>query len=168
VSSLNKPKQRGRAEDDDKMGDPLSIVSGSVAVVGFAGSLGSGLLKLKKLLGEVRDAPKTISDLLDQAELMLPLLEAIEASFAAQSKPCANDAITRTCFAYCQRATRGLEVIAREVSDDLSAARVSRRIRGRGKVLLKQDRIAKFESMLSRAIEFLQLALTVQQPFAHE
>lgn len=148
------------------MAEVLGLVASGISVAQVAGSLVTASLKLKALLDEVKNAPENLRDMLDQLELLTPILCEATAnsddvagtspSLSAHSH--VQQALQKALGA-CQTASEQLELLAADLMSQINNARGGvRRKHAKVKVVLKKGTLAQHEIRLQKTIQLLTLA----------
>lgn len=149
------------------MAEVLGLVASGFSVAQVAGSLVTGSLKLKALLDEVKNAPETLRDMLDQLELLTPILceataEGNDATSTSASRLPAHSRVQkalRNALRACQTASEQLEFLTTDLMSQVDMARGGvRRKRAMVKVVLKKGTLAQYETRLQKTIQLLTLA----------
>lgn len=149
------------------MAEVLGLVASGISVAQVAGSILTDSLKLKSLLDEVKNAPECLRDMLDQLELLTPILcEATTSDYDAASTslphPSAHShvqqALQNTLRA-CQTAGEQLELLAADLMSQIDVARGGVRLkRAMVKVVLKKGTLTQYGTRLQKMIQLLTLA----------
>lgn len=149
------------------MAEVFGIVASGLSVAQIAGSIVTTSFKVKSLLDEVKDAPEVLRDMLDQIEILTPILyEATTGDDeAADTNPPQSPATLhlqqpmQKALKACQAAGEQLELLARNLISQIDAARGGvRRKRAAVKVVLKRGTLAQYEARLQKTIRLLTLA----------
>lgn len=149
------------------MAEVLGLVASGLSVAQFAGSIVTTSLKVKALLDEVKDAPESLRIMLDDIELLAPIL--CEATTAGDEGAGTNLALLpatshlqqemQKALKACQAAGEQLESLATGLMSEIDAARGGlRRKRAAVKIVLKRGTLAQYETRLQRTIRLLNLA----------
>lgn len=150
-----------------KMAEVLGLVASGISVAQVAGSLVTASLKLKALLDEVKNAPETLRDMLDQLELLTPILSeaTTEGNDATSTNPSRLSAHSHVQQALqnvlraCQTASEQLELLTTDLISQVDMARGGvRRKRAMIKVVLKKGTLAQYETRLQKTIQLVTLA----------
>ncbi|KAM0281029.1 hypothetical protein ACHAQH_003758 [Verticillium albo-atrum] len=150
------------------MAEVLGIVTGSIALLEVASRLGGRVLKLKQLIDELQEVPETIRDLLEQMEVVEPMLEKMDKDLSSEAGTSSsmwpllqNDPSALLSLQYCRRTRDDLTKLIEELSCEIAAKKRSKRSLARVKVYLKTESLARCESRLQKAIILLQTAQTL-------
>ena len=142
----------------------LELAAGVIAVVQATGQAASLTLKLKRLWGDVKDAPDDIQDLLDDIEATGLVLQDIEDQLRSSAAP-AGACSPPHLHAVLQRSQLALKpldeavnILQREL--DRHESKVLRRISS-AKIVLKRPVLDRLEAKLRRALALLQLSANV-------
>lgn len=149
------------------MAEVLGLVASGISVAQVAGSIVTTSLKVKGLLDEIKDAPETLENMLDQIDLLTPILcEATADSHeVAGTSPLPlpatshlQQALQKT-LAACQTAGEQLQLLATDLMSQINVAHGGvRRMRAIVKVVLKKSTLARYEARLQKIIQLLTLA----------
>ena len=142
------------------MAEALSVAASGIAIAQVTGQVGKSVLKLKKLLDEIRDVPDDIDDLMQQIECLDPALFEAETSFNDTGLPSIlwNDAAAKRSTAYCRSALKALTELVDDLSHHMQHSRGLHRKIGAVKIVLKKDMLKKLEKRLESAVRMLTLA----------
>ncbi|KAF2229734.1 hypothetical protein EV356DRAFT_371618 [Viridothelium virens] len=135
------------------MAEIFGVVASSLEVV-------KTVLKLRSLWSEVKEAPATVSDLLEKAELIGNILSATEATFLSANLPpnlCHTAHVTES-IALCHRAQKSLNDAAEMLDRKLISTHRFRRKLVAVKICLKKEDIERLTTKLDRAVRLLILA----------
>lgn len=145
------------------MAEIFGIVASGLSVAQIAGSIVTTSLKVKTLLDEVKDAPEILSDMLDNINILTPIVcETITGGDSGTSTIApASSAAPHLHKALQNALTAGeqLESLAADLKSQIDAARGgARRKRAMFKVVLKRGTLARYEARLQMAIHLLNMA----------
>lgn len=144
------------------MAEAVGLVASVIAIGQVAGAVGKAAIKLKGLWEQVRDVPEQIADLLEELEMLDPLLREIDKQLGQNSLPPElwDDSSTKLSKEYCRRAIDALLGMANELSRDIaeSKGRLRKKIAS-AKAVLKKDALAQHEKKLKKAMGLLKLSM---------
>lgn len=143
----------------------LELAAGIIAVVQVTGQAVVLTTKIKKLWGEVRDAPEEIQDLLDEVELVSLLLRDIELQAQQTGLPAqawgGQSAVA--ILKHTQRAHQALEGAADLLDREIQRSQnKGRRMMASSKVLLKKPVLDRLKARLEFSLRLLQLSTQLQ------
>ena len=157
------------------MAEALSIAASGIAVAQVTGQVGKAVVKLRRLLDEIKNVPDDIADLMQQIDCIDPALFEAEANFNDTGLPSMlwNDTAAKRNAAYCRSALGSLTKLVDELSQDIQHSRKLQNKIGAIKVLLKKDMLLKLEKRLEHAVRMLTFAqlsylVLVVWPRSHE
>lgn len=142
------------------MTEPLGVVASGIAVAQLGVATGGAVLKLRQLWGQVKDAPETISDLIERIDLIYPSVWDFEQQFAhSELPPMLWDRTTAVrSLAYCQKALMKLSGVVDGLSAKITSRRGLQLKLVAVKVVLKKDELKKLEEQLRNALDILKFA----------
>lgn len=114
------------------MAELLGTIASAMAVAEVGWKLGGTILKLKRLWTEIQEVPDTISDLLDEMEILGPLVE----DFGSQGPALAStlgDKSAALSASYCQAALRHLSALVEHLHQEVDSKKRRKRYAGRVK-----------------------------------
>ncbi|KAK8081169.1 hypothetical protein PG997_008987 [Apiospora hydei] len=125
------------------MAEPLSAVASGIA-----------------LWDQVKDAPQTISDLIERIDLIYPSIWDFERQCSQSGlPPMLWDSVTAAkSLAYCRKALQKVSDVVAELSTQITTRRGFRRKLVAVKVVLQKDELKRLEGQLRNAMEVLQFA----------
>ena len=142
------------------MAEILGIIGSGVAVCQLAGEVSKVALKIRALWSEVEDVPDRIQDMLDELDIMDPLVREIE--FQLNKNPLPgnvwNDASARMSLAYCRAAITSLSDMVNNLDREIKESKKLRRKIASVKAVLKKDTVRQLERQLKKATRMLQLS----------
>lgn len=141
------------------MAELLGTIASAIAVAEVGLKLGGTVLKLKGLWNEIQEVPDTISDLMDEIEILGQLVEDFDAQDFAMAST-SGDRSAKLSVSYFQAALRHLGTLAENLRQEVESKKKRKRFSGRVKVVLSQETIAKTEAKMQRALALLQAAQT--------
>lgn len=140
------------------MAEPLSVVASGIAVAQLAVATGGAVLKLKKLWGQVNDAPETISDLIGRLELISSFVKDFERQCNQPGLPPMlwdNSTATQSVD-YCLRALTRLSNVVDDLSAKITSTSGFRKHLTAFKVVLKKDELKRLEEHLRNSLDVLR------------
>lgn len=142
------------------MAEVFGIVANGLAVVEVAARVGSGVFKLKRIWDEVKEVPQSIIALIDEIDMLNPLISELEAdtNLALQSSVTYGDPSARRCVNFCRRALDEMTAITDELTTQVNSTRRARRGLAKVKIVLKKDVSVSYENRLRRVVSMLGLA----------
>lgn len=141
------------------MAEVLGIAASGVALAQVAGQIMTTSIAIKRLFDDVRELPENLRTLLDQINILTPVL--VEASCGATGSfavPSALDVALGTAATHCSQALDQLTVLATELSEQIAQSRGLKRRLIAIKIALRKDLVAKHEKRLSNAVQLLSIA----------
>ncbi|KAK8060912.1 hypothetical protein PG996_010842 [Apiospora saccharicola] len=142
------------------MAETLGIVASGIAVAQLGAATGGAVLKLKQLWGQVKDAPETISELIERIDLISSAVWELEHQFTHSGlPPMLWDKTTAVrSIAYCRKALMKLSDFVDGLSSRITSRRGYRRKLGAAQVVLNKDEREKLEGHLRNALDVLRFA----------
>ncbi|KAL9095878.1 MAG: hypothetical protein Q9165_001875 [Trypethelium subeluteriae] len=135
------------------MAEVFGVVASSVEII-------KTVLKLRSLWNEVKEAPATVSDLLEEAELIGNILCATEETFSSAKFPPDLYHATHVTgsTALCRRAQKSLHDAAEVLNNKLASTHRFRKRLVAVKIRLEKEDIERLTTKLDRAVRLLILA----------
>ncbi|KAI0421845.1 hypothetical protein F5X98DRAFT_370473 [Xylaria grammica] len=140
------------------MAEIFGVVASGLSVAQIAGEIIGTCLKIKRLMNDCEDMPARLKVLLNQVEVLAPIIS--ETSAGNDTLPLQPPLNAALCNAvsHCQLALDQLRISAETLSNQIEASRgIKRKVR-LVKALLKGDQLAQCERSLQSAVQFLSLA----------
>jgi hypothetical protein len=141
------------------MAEVLGIIGSSIAVGQLACSITSSIVKLKKYLDQVKDAPGEVRQLLLEIDCLNHILSYIEQD---QNRAGLSSMSQDICFeqilSLCRQGTEELNVLVSELAMKIDGKKGWRRKAGALKVVLKREEIKKLKRRMKYAVRLLSLA----------
>ncbi|KAK0640821.1 hypothetical protein B0T16DRAFT_460964 [Cercophora newfieldiana] len=147
------------------MAEVLGVVASGIAVGQAVATLGRAISAVKRLCGEVNEIPDKIAHLLEELEILDPIVADVENGLTAPDAVLAgawNDAAARRAVASCQLAASALENLASSLQARISAVSGARRKVASLRAVLKKEELALLERRLESAIRVLMVAQNCQ------
>ncbi|GAW21189.1 hypothetical protein ANO14919_107070 [Xylariales sp. No.14919] len=140
------------------MAEIFGVVASGLSVAQIAGEIIGTCLKIKRLMNDCEDMPAMLEELLNQVEVLAPIIS--ETSAGNDTLPLQPPLNAALCNAvsHCQMALDQLRISAETLSNQIEASRGMKRKVRLVKALLKGDRLARCERSLQSAVQFLFLA----------
>jgi len=147
------------------MAEPLGLVASGLAVGQAVATLGRAIFAVKKLCDELNGIPDKIAHLLDELDILNPILADAERGLGVsnQTPPGAwNDVAAHQAVASCQLASSALESLASNLQARISAASGKRKKLASLRALLKKEELTVLEQRLESAVRILMVAQNCQ------
>lgn len=148
------------------MAEVLGVVASGIAVVQAVQTVGHVVSSLTQLWKEVKDAPETSQNILDELEVAGELATAIEAELQSPLSAWPNDAgraplTSLECFAMhgCRQVYKNLDDLVNDLAADIASSRRRKRLAAKTRVVLKKETLTNYEKRLQKALLFLNAAL---------
>jgi len=150
------------------MAEVVGLVASVIAIGQVATAVGKAVVRLKSLWDQVDDVPEQISDLLEELQLLDPMLKGIDKQLSLNSFPKEvwAHSSTKSSRDYCQKAMDSLYSLANDLDQDITKSRNKLRKLGKvGKKLaftratLQKDAIERHEKKLERAMRLLKMSM---------
>jgi hypothetical protein len=151
------------------MAEILGVVASGIAVGQAVAALGRATFAVKRLCDELNEIPEKIAHLLDELEILNPLVSEVESGLSAPVEAASgswNDAAARHAVSSCRLASSALESLASSLQERISAASGARRKVASLRALLKKDEMKLLERRLESAIRVLMVAQNCQLTWA--
>ncbi len=140
------------------MSEVLGVLASGVALAQLAGAVISNGMKLKQLFNEVKEVPETISYLLEQIDILDPMLWAIDDDRARQLLPdtiSTSEVFVQKSVQICQKVLHQLTQLLEDLTAQIQSSRMLYRSIGKVKVLLKKEVLVRYEKRLDMALRLL-------------
>ena len=143
------------------MAETIGVLASGIAVAQLAGEVGSAIVRLKGLWDEIADAPEKIRELIQDLQILDPLLWEIQIQFNMNNPPIQDwdDSSARLSMVYCQQALQALSDHVNDLNDEIATSKGIRRKMVAAKLVLRKDVLRKLETKLQSAIRLLQMAM---------
>ncbi|CAG8956695.1 hypothetical protein HYFRA_00012239 [Hymenoscyphus fraxineus] len=142
----------------------LGAAASIIAVASIAIQIGDSVLKLKKFVDDIKDAPEEIKMLIDETKTLGMILSTILPPDAASNPFQATSALATQCLDSCRQAANNLEKAVTELHVEMK----NRKFRGGFKATLKKGTIDKLKERLSRAQMMLLMSQTLYSRMLQE
>ena len=130
------------------------MLSSSAVTTSLAGNLVKATITIKQLCDKFQDVPDRITWLVDQLEMLQPMVMDMETTLASSD---AKPEVAQMCISRCTKALKDLEKISEELKADLSSTNFAKRARARAKAVMKHDRIQQYQERVGGAVQILIL-----------
>jgi len=143
------------------MAEAIGLVSGGLTIAQALGELGSVVIRLKALWGEIERAPQRVRSLVEEIGILSYLLSDIDSQL--KHKTVASDVwdsdYTTYAIRYCRQVFDTLSSQVANLHHEIdSLSRLTRKL-GALKVVLKEDTTRSLERQLRSACGLLQICL---------
>ena len=144
------------------MAELVGVIASGISIGTLVAQITSSLIKLKSYWDQLPDAPRDIKDLIDELELITSLIADMEDD--QRRNPLSSTILTSSpnsiskCLQSCKQGADSLRDLTHSIHADLEASGRRRKKWGSVKVILKRDRIDKYQTKLERAIRLLSLS----------
>ena len=138
----------------------FGAVTGALTVIEVTARVGSGIFKLKQIWDEVKQVPQIITTLIDEIDMLNPLLAELEADMNLGQSHCATygDPSAKRSVEFCRRTLDEMAAVTVDLTARVSSTKRARRGIAKGNVVLKKDVLLNFEDHLRRVVSMLGLA----------
>ncbi|KAI0104244.1 hypothetical protein GGR51DRAFT_522106 [Nemania sp. FL0031] len=142
------------------MAETLGVAASGIAVFQVATQVGTSIIKLKQLWDDLRDAPSSIRDLLNQIECLDPAIWEADHTFSHANLPPMfwDNSIAKQSTEYCHKALNSLTEVVEELALQINGTGKLRRKVASAKVVLKKEQLNRLERRLQNAAMMLNLA----------
>lgn len=142
------------------MAEVLGIVASGISVGTLAAQIVNSVTKLKSYWNEIKEAPEDIKLLMEEIEDLQLLLTEMEQdrSRNPMSGTILEPSSASKCLSLCKRGAATLKQLADDLGADIDASSRLKRKWTSAKVVLKKDKIVKYQSRLGSAIRLLSLS----------
>lgn len=141
------------------MAEVIGVAASGIALAEVAGKIVTTSLAIKRLVDDVKELPETFGLLLDQVDVLTPVLvEASSDATGSAAAPSPMDRALDAAAAQCSKALDQLKSLASELSDQIEKSRGFRRKVIAVKVALQKDAVGKHEKRLDKAVQLLLIA----------
>ncbi|OIW34420.1 hypothetical protein CONLIGDRAFT_4230 [Coniochaeta ligniaria NRRL 30616] len=133
------------------MGDPLSTVASSIALVQAAGKLAKTCQALHSMWQDVKDVPEKIGRLLKSIEIMTLVFAGIErnaCNFRMLFED--DDQLLSDIVKLTLQAVIDLQILVKDLGRDIHAERRTTKLAARVRVVLKEPQLSKHELRLQK------------------
>lgn len=141
------------------MAEILGVVSSVIAIVGVAGKLGAGAVKLKKLWDQVQDVPTSIQFCLEELSLLAAELVETEEAVQQTHSMVQKDAAGRRSLDHCRKAMEELENMAKDIQKQIEVAKRGKRTIAMIKARLRQSVLEEHQRRLDITLRHVSTCL---------
>jgi len=143
------------------MAEAIGLVSSTLTITQALGELGSVVIRLKALWGEIERAPQRVRSLVEEIRILSYFLSDIDSQL--KHKTVASDVwdsdYTTYAIRYCRQVFDTLSSLVANLHHEIdSLSRLTRKL-GALKVVLKEDTTRSLERQLRSACGLLQMCL---------
>lgn len=144
----------------------METTASIIAFIDIAGKIVGLIIKVNQLWGEAKDLPHDLRDLLDELEdfalIFEELKDQLEYDQAHDTR--SNSSYISRSFMAANKAKEMLEELAAEIYLTIQSKREGlQRTLSSFKLLLKKEKIERYQTRLKRAITLLQTAISTYQ-----
>ncbi|KAI0025523.1 hypothetical protein F4780DRAFT_338438 [Xylariomycetidae sp. FL0641] len=136
----------------------VGVVASGLALIEVVSKIGVGTFKLKALWQEIQDAPEEITRLIEEIELIKPILVQMASEFQSGEDPNIDDGPFHHSIDYCRKAVDALEHMVDDLSRDIDSAKLRKRNWARAKVGLSRETTRKHMDRLHQAMRIFALS----------
>ncbi|CEO59715.1 hypothetical protein PMG11_04380 [Penicillium brasilianum] len=144
----------------DKMAEAIGVVSGAITFATVVTQISKSIIQIKDCWGEIRDAPEEMQALIAELEIYNLILRETEQNLS--SGPLANfiemNGHSFQSLEVCKKAAESLQVISKDLVNDLRPSGRLRRSYSSFKIVLQKSKLEKYKSRLSNSIRLLSLS----------
>lgn len=142
------------------MAEAIGVAASGIALAEVAGKIVTTSLAIKRLIDDVKELPETFRLLLDQIDVLTPVLveASSDAATGSAAAPSPMDRALDAAAAQCSKALDQLRSLASELSDQIQKSRGLRRKVIAVKISLQKDAVVKHEKRLDKAVQLLLIA----------
>ena len=138
----------------------MDVVASSITIGDLAASIAKSVVKLKACWEEIQDASDDVHFLVKRVELLSLVLRDIQDDQTQNpvSSLLLDGSTVSTCLETCKAAADRLGQLADKMATNIESSRQLKRKYASVKVVLKRNRIERFEAELQSCISLLQLS----------
>ena len=142
------------------MAELVGVVASGVGIGALAASITKSVIKIKSFWDDMRDVPDDIGDLMEQIEGLQYLLSHIEDGQSRNPYPSflLDRSSMARCLSICKRTADQLKTIADDLSVDIHTNKKIHKKWASAKVVLKKDKLEKYQRKLRGAVSLLSLS----------
>lgn len=145
------------------MAEVFGIIAGAITVGGLTRRLTPSVLSLKRLWNEVKNAPKTVDDLINYLELVNTVLSDMEMEFSRPGSTVLNERTIKLSVVRCHQAVRDLELLVEDMHCRLTSKRKVKRSSAKVRISIKKKLIKNWQERLQSALQILSISLQISQ-----
>lgn len=129
-------------------------------MVEVADRVGSSIFQLKQIRDEVKTVPQTVTRLINETDMLNPLLSELEANMSlSQSSSVIYDVPSaKRGVEFCWHALDEMAAITEDLTARINLTKRARRSSAKVKVILKKEMFLNFKDRLRRVVSTLGLA----------
>ena len=138
----------------------MDVVASSITVGALAVNVAKSVVKLKEYWDSIQDAPEDIHFLIERVDTLSQILRDVEEDQTqhSMSSKLLDDSTASKCLQTCKAAADRLTQLTEKMAMSIDTSRQSKRKWISAKVVLKKDKILKFEKELQFCLSLLQLS----------
>ena len=138
----------------------MDVVASSITVGALAVNVANSVVKLKNCWDSIQDAPEDIQFLIERVDILSQILRDVEEDQTqnSMSSRLLDDSTASKCLKTCKAAADRLTQLTEKMAMSIDTSRQLKRKWISAKVVLKKDKILKFEKELQFCISLLQLS----------
>lgn len=138
----------------------MDVVASSITIGALAVNVANSVVKLKKCWDSIQDAPEDIHFLIERVDLLSQILRDVEDDQTrnSMSSKLLDETTASKCLKTCKTAADRLRQLTEKMATSIDTSRQLKRKWVSAKVVLKKDKIMKFEKELQSCISLLQLS----------
>lgn len=138
----------------------MDFVASSITIGALAANITKNVVKLKECWGAIQDAPEDVHFLVKRVELLSLILYDIQEDQTQNplSSLLLDGSTASTCLEICKAAADRLSQLAHNMATSIESSRQLKRKWASVRVVLKRNRIERFEAELQSCIALLQLS----------
>ena len=138
----------------------MDVVASSITIGALAVNIANSVVKLKNCWDSIQDAPEDVQFLIERVELLSQILRDIEDDQTQNSvsSKLLDDSTASKCLKTCKAAADRLAQLTEQMATSIDTSRQLKRKWICAKVVLKKDKVLKFEKELQSCISLLQLS----------
>lgn len=142
------------------MAETLGVVASAIAVVQLAGEVSKAVIKFKAFWQEIQDVPYHVRDLLEDIQILEPLLADVQRQFSNNDLPPEywDAASAETSLAHCELALKTLVEVLKEIEKKVVTTKGFKRKMLAAKIMIREETVARLEKKLNRAMTMLRFA----------
>ena len=138
----------------------MDVVASSITIGALAVNVANSVVKLKNCWDSIQDAPEDIQFLIERVEILSQILRDVEEDQTqnSMSSMLLDESTASKCLKTCKAAADRLRQLTERMATSIDTSRRLKRKWISAKVVLKKDKILKFEKELQSCISLLQLS----------
>ena len=138
----------------------MDVVASSITIGALGVNIANSVVKLKKCWDSIQDAPEDIQFLIERVEILSQILRDVEEDQKqnSMSSMLLDESTASKCLKTCKAAADRLRQLTEKMATSIDTSRQLKRKWISAKVVLKKDKILKFEKELQSCISLLQLS----------